>query len=102
MYKRQFFFLPLLTLLGVSLKRDSVRALRDGTVKRPRLEGGLLAAHFVLYLSAVLTVLNPLQALAFVVVHQALFGIYLGLTFAPTTRACPTPTAPRTTCASRC
>ena len=86
-----FFFLPLLTLLGVSLKRDSVRALRDGTVKRPRLEGGLLAAHFVLYLSAVLTVLNPLQALAFVVVHQALFGIYLGLTFAPNHKGMPHP-----------
>ena len=34
-----FFFVPLLTLLGLSLTRDSVRALRDGTVKRRRLEG---------------------------------------------------------------
>jgi fatty acid desaturase len=86
-----WFFVPLLTLLGVSLKRDSVRALRDGTVKRPRLEGGLLALHAVLYLSLVLTVLNPLQAIAFVVVHQALFGIYLGLTFAPNHKGMPHP-----------
>ena len=86
-----FLFLPLLTLLGVSLKRDSVRALRDGTLKRPRLEGALLAAHFVLYGSALLTVLGPLQALAFVVVHQALFGIYLGLTFAPNHKGMPHP-----------
>ena len=84
-------FIPLLTLLAVSLKRDSVRALRDGTVKRRRLEGGLLVAHAVLYLSAVLTVLTLPQALAFVVVHQALFGVYLGLTFAPNHKGMPHP-----------
>ncbi|WP_329957528.1 fatty acid desaturase family protein [Nocardioides anomalus] len=54
-----YLFFPLLTLLGISLKRDSVRALRDGTVKRPRLEGGLLAVHAVLYVGAVLAVLAP-------------------------------------------
>jgi fatty acid desaturase len=86
-----FLFLPLLTLLGMSLKRDSVRALFDGTVKRPRLEGSLLAGHAVLYLSALFAVLNPLQALAFLVVHQALFGIYLGLTFAPNHKGMPHP-----------
>ena len=84
-------FIPLLTLLAVSLKRDSVRALRDGTVKRRRLEGSLLLAHAVLYLSAVLTVLTLPQALAFVVVHQALFGVYLGLTFAPNHKGMPHP-----------
>ena len=86
-----FFFLPLLTLLGVSLKKDSVAALSDGTVKRPRLEGGLLAVHAVVYLSALFTVLAPLQAVAFLVVHQALFGIYLGLTFAPNHKGMPHP-----------
>jgi fatty acid desaturase len=86
-----FLFLPLLTLLGVSLKRDSVRALFDGTVKRPRLEGALLAAHAILYLWAVFAVLDPLQALAFMVVQQALFGVYLGLTFAPNHKGMPHP-----------
>jgi fatty acid desaturase len=86
-----FLFLPLLTLLGISLKKDSVAALLDGTVKRPRLEGALLALHAVAYLSLVLTVLGPLQALAFFVVHQALFGVYLGLTFAPNHKGMPHP-----------
>jgi fatty acid desaturase len=86
-----WFFLPLLTLLGISHKRDSVRALCDGTVKRPRLEGALLATHATLYLAALFTVLNPLQALGFIVVHQALFGIYLGLTFAPNHKGMPHP-----------
>lgn len=84
-------FLPLLTLLAVSLRRDSVQALRAGTVRRRRLEGGLIAAHAVLYLSAVLTVLTLPQAIAFVVVHQALFGVYLGLTFAPNHKGMPHP-----------
>jgi fatty acid desaturase len=86
-----YFFFPLLTLLGVSLKRDSVRALRAGTVKRRRLEATLLGAHFAGYAAALLLVLNPLQALAFLVVHQALFGIYLGLTFAPNHKGMPHP-----------
>jgi fatty acid desaturase len=86
-----YFFFPLLTLLGLSLKRDSIRALRAGTVKRRGLEAGLLAAHLAFYLGAVLLVLSPLQALAFLVVHQALFGIYLGLTFAPNHKGMPHP-----------
>jgi len=86
-----WFFFPLLTLLGLSLKRDSIRAVRNGTVKRRGLEAALLAAHFVFYVSALLVVLSPLQALAFLVVHQALFGVYLGLTFAPNHKGMPHP-----------
>jgi fatty acid desaturase len=86
-----FFFFPLLTLLGISLKRDSIRALRDGTVKRRGLEGTLLAVHLAGYVAALLLVLSPLQALAFLVVHQALFGVYLGLTFAPNHKGMPHP-----------
>jgi fatty acid desaturase len=37
-------------------------------------------------------VLTPWQALAFLVVHQALFGVYLGLTFAPNHKGMPHPT----------
>jgi fatty acid desaturase len=84
-------FFPLLTLLGVSLKRDSVRALAGGTIKRRGLEAALLAVHFIGYAAALLLVLSPLQALAFLVVHQALFGVYLGLTFAPNHKGMPHP-----------
>lgn len=35
------------------------------------------------YLTAVFVVLSPLRALAFVVVQQGLFGLYLGCAFAP-------------------
>jgi fatty acid desaturase len=86
-----YLFFPLLTLLGLSLKRDSVRALLNGTVKRRRAEAALLTTHFIGYAAALLLVLSPLQALAFFVVHQAVFGVYLGLTFAPNHKGMPHP-----------
>ena len=85
-------FFPLLSLLGIDLKISSVKALVRGDMKRRSLEAGLLIAHAVVYLGALLLVLSPLQALAFLVVHQALFGIYLGMTFAPNHKGMPHPT----------
>jgi len=85
-------FFPLLTLLSTDLKVSSVKALRAGVVKRPVLESALLLVHAAAYLSALFLVLSPLQAVAFLVVHQALFGVYLGMTFAPNHKGMPHPT----------
>jgi len=85
-------FFPLLTLLSTDLKVSSIKALRAGVVKRPVLESALLLVHAVAYLSALFFVLSPLQAVAFLVVHQALFGVYLGMTFAPNHKGMPHPT----------
>jgi fatty acid desaturase len=85
-------FFPLLTLLGLSLRRESIRALMSGRVKNRRAEAVLLTVHIAGYLSLLITVLNPMQALVFFVVHQALFGVYLGLTFAPNHKGMPHPT----------
>ncbi|WP_127508444.1 fatty acid desaturase family protein [Actinoplanes solisilvae] len=84
-------FFPLLTLLGIDLKVSSVKAIRAGQVKRPGLESALLVVHFIAYFTALFVVLSPLQALAFIVVHQALFGVYLGMTFAPNHKGMPHP-----------
>ena len=85
-------FFPLLTLLAIDLKVSSVKALRNGVVKRRKLEWALLGLHAIGYVSALLIVLSPLQAIAFLLVHQALFGIYLGMTFAPNHKGMPHPT----------
>jgi fatty acid desaturase len=85
-------FFPLLTLLGVDLKVSSVKALRNGIVKRRRLEATLLAVHAIVYFTTLFLVLSPLQAVAFILVHQALFGVYLGMTFAPNHKGMPHPT----------
>nr|BFE68823.1 hypothetical protein GCM10020092_021240 [Actinoplanes digitatis] len=84
-------FFPLLTLLGIDLKVSSVKALIRGDMKRRNLEAGLLITHAVGYLTALFLVLSPLQAIAFLVVHQALFGVYLGMTFAPNHKGMPHP-----------
>ncbi|MEV2277643.1 acyl-CoA desaturase [Nocardiopsis sp. NPDC049922] len=85
-----FLFYPLLTLEGLNLHVGSVRALFRPSTRHRLLEGVLLGAHFVLYLAVVLTVLEPRQALAFVAVHQGLFGVYLGCIFAPNHKGMPT------------
>ena len=53
-------------------------------------EGVLLVAHVAGYLAALVWVLSPLQAVAFVVVQQGLFGLYLGCSFAPNHKGMPT------------
>lgn len=84
-----YLFLPLLFLEGWSLHVTAVRAVVRRRVPRPRLEAALLVAHAVGYLGAVFWVLDPLQAVAFVVVHQGLWGVYMGLAFAPNHKGMP-------------
>jgi fatty acid desaturase len=86
-----YLFFPLLTLLGLSLRRDSIRAVRAGKVKRRGVEAVLLGLHIAGYLAGLVLVLTPLQALAFFAVHQGLFGVYLGMTFAPNHKGMPHP-----------
>ncbi|MFF1279945.1 fatty acid desaturase family protein [Streptomyces sp. NPDC058299] len=83
-------FLPLLTLEGLNLHVSSVRALRSPAVKNRLLEGTLLLLHIAGYLTALFLVLSPGKAVAFLAVHQALFGVYLGCTFAPNHKGMPT------------
>ena len=45
--------------------------------------------HFAIYLALLFTLLSPLHALAFIVIHQAVFGVYLGATFAPNHKGMP-------------
>lgn len=85
-----FLFFPLLTLEGFNLHVSSVRALRSPSMKNRLTEGVLLLLHFAAYLSALFLVLSPSKAVAFLAVHQCLFGVYLGCTFAPNHKGMPT------------
>ncbi|GIF01275.1 fatty acid desaturase family protein [Paractinoplanes rishiriensis] len=84
-------FFPLLTLLSIDLRVSSIKALRHPGMKHRALEAGLMAGHLAAYVAALLLVLSPLQALAFFVVHHAVFGVYLGMTFAPNHKGMPHP-----------
>ena len=82
-YQASLFF-PVLLLEGLHLHVAGVRRLlRRPHLRHRLLEAVLLAVHVVLYLGAVCTVLPAGKAAAFVLVHQAAFGLYLGCTFAP-------------------
>ncbi|MGW1723305.1 fatty acid desaturase family protein [Streptomyces sp. NPDC002306] len=85
-----FLFFPLLTLEGFNLHVSSVRALRSPSMKNRLAEGGLLFLHLAVYLTALFLVLSPGKAVAFLAVHQCLFGVYLGCTFAPNHKGMPT------------
>jgi fatty acid desaturase len=87
-------FFPLLLLEAAHLHVASVKAvLRGGWGRANLVEGGLLVAHLAVYLTVLVLVLPPLPALGFLVVHQGLFGLYLGCAFAPNHKGMPTLTA---------
>ncbi|HEX9552707.1 MAG TPA: acyl-CoA desaturase [Streptosporangiaceae bacterium] len=89
-----YLFFPMLLLEGVNLHVASVRALAGRTSRHRRTEAALLAAHFASYLALVVVVLGPgLKAVAFVMVQQGLFGLYLGCSFAPNHKGMPVLTA---------
>jgi fatty acid desaturase len=90
--RQAYWFFPLLTLEGMILHVAGFRALfrRRPPLKHRRLEASLLCFHVVGYAAALLLVLSPVKALVFLAVHQGLFGLYMGCTFAPNHKGMPT------------
>jgi fatty acid desaturase len=78
-----FLFFPLLLLEAVNLHVASVQALTRRAARHRTWEIVLLATHVAGYLAVVFLVLSPVKAVAFIIVHQGLFGVYLGCSFAP-------------------
>jgi len=87
--RQAYLFFPMLTLEAINLHVASVKALLNPTGKRRAVEGILLLIHFVGYLTAVFFVLPPPHAVAFIAVHQAVFGLYMGCAFAPNHKGMP-------------
>lgn len=88
-----FLFFPLLLLEGLNLHVASGRALRSRRNMRNRtMEIVLFTAHVIGYLAIVFATLPLAKALVFIAIHQGLFGLYLGCTFAPNHKGMPTPT----------
>jgi fatty acid desaturase len=83
-------FFPLLLLEAAHLHLASAQAIVGGRGRGNTVEGLLLLIHVAAYVVALLLVLSPLQAVAFVIVQQGLFGLYLGCAFAPNHKGMPT------------
>ena len=91
--RQAWLFFPLLTLEGWNLHIASISSLysrdRTGRSVHRRTELALLATHWTVYLTGLLLLMSPVKVLVFVVVHQAVFGLYMGCSFAPNHKGMP-------------
>jgi fatty acid desaturase len=82
-------FFPLMLLRSSGMHVLGISRLARRRDRASAVEASLLALHAALYLTVVLLVLSPLKALAFLVVQQAVFSLYLGVSFAPNHKGMP-------------
>ncbi len=88
--RQGYLFFPLLLLEGLSLHLKSVQYLAGRSRVQWRwLELALMAARFALYAGALFWLLPPVLALAFIAVQFAVFGLYMGASFAPNHKGMP-------------
>lgn len=77
-------FFPLLTLEGLNLHVTSVRSLlKDERGRTRTLELAIIAARLVAYVALIMWLLPVGMAFAFLGVQLAVFGVYMGASFAP-------------------
>ena len=86
-----FILLPLMLFEGVNIRFNSVKFLvRNGKKARYLYtESVFMALHLVLYLAFLSYFLEPSYVVMFALVHQAAFGLYMGLSFAPNHKGMP-------------
>jgi fatty acid desaturase len=81
--RQAWFFFPLLALESLNLQVASLRNVARTGARNRWLEAALLLTYQAGYLAVVFVALPPLRGLEFIAIHQALFGCYLGCSFAP-------------------
>ena len=82
-------FFPLMLLRSAGMHVLGIKRLLRRRDRASAVEACLIMLHAALYLTVVLWVLSPLKALAFVAVQQAVFSVYLGISFAPNHKGMP-------------
>lgn len=88
--RQGWLFIPLLTLEGLNLHLHSFRHLFGREpVKGRWIELGIIVARFALLLVPVFLLLPPGMAFAFLGVQFAVFGVYMGASFAPNHKGMP-------------
>jgi fatty acid desaturase len=74
---------PLLSLSVLQIHAYSAVFLRHRTLRRPRVELGMMAAHYALYFGGLTMAFGVVHGLLFAAAHQLLLGLYLGGAFLP-------------------
>lgn len=89
--RQGWLFFPLLTLEGLNLHVESIRATRDKQSAQPwrRLELTLVVTRLTAYVAILLAFLPIGKAATFFVVQMAVFGLCLGASFAPAHKGMP-------------
>ncbi len=84
------FFFPILLLEGLSLHASSVRRVfSPEPLRRRAVEIAFIAVRLIGYVLLVFLVLSPGIAFAFLGVQLGLFGVYMGMSFAPNHKGMP-------------
>jgi len=84
-----FFFYPMLILAAFDLQISSIKFLWNNRVKYQAWEVITLALHHVLYYVGIPMVIGLLPGIGFILLHQALFGVFIGSGFAPNHKGMP-------------
>ena len=80
---------PLMHFQALSLRQSSIQFLLTQRAKYHAAEIVLLVLHAVLYVGLIAVLVGGWQAVIFIVVHQALFGLYMSSIFAPNHKGMP-------------
>ena len=84
-----YFYFPLILFEGLSKRLSSIRYLRKEQSRYRMVESVLLLAHYSIYLGLLFSLLGGWQALVFIAINQAIFGLYMGSVFAPNHKGMP-------------
>ncbi len=74
---------PLLSLSVLQIHAYSARFLTHRGLRSPRVELGLMAAHYTVYFGGLFLAFGVVRGLVFAAAHQLLLGVYLGGAFLP-------------------
>jgi fatty acid desaturase len=90
MHRQGYLFFPILLLEGIDLHLTGFRSVfGHGKVDRRAIEISSLLLRFAIYLTAVFLLFPPGMAFAFLGVQLAVFGVYMGSSFAPNHKGMP-------------
>ncbi len=85
-----WFFFPLLTLEGINLQVQGIkRAFTEAKADNRMTEVALLFSRHIALIVFALVVMGPWIAIAFMGVYLAVFGVYMGASFAPNHKGMP-------------
>jgi fatty acid desaturase len=88
--RQGYLFFPILTLEGLNLHYAAIRSLISAERSRARtIELATIVARLGLYVGLLLWLLPPGLAVAFFAVQMAVFGVYMGASFAPNHKGMP-------------